>query len=506
MGWLPKHTARGQLANREYRRRAQTLRLALLEAQNRLREAGGAASIVVAGVDGAGKGETVNQLNAWLDPRWIRTRAFDGPSDEELERPPFWRYWRSLPPRGGITLFLSAWYSEPLAHHVEGADGAWLDARLEEIRRFEQTLVAEGTAVLKLWLHLDRDAQHDRLQELSRDPLNSWRVTRSDWDHCARYEAFASATEEILEATHTQASPWVVIDGSEARGRGLEVGDTVLRTLRQGLVDAGPAVPIEGTEPSPDLEAEEDALRPAGAPPRVSKAVYRKELERLHAEIATLHRTARQHGISLIGVFEGRDAAGKGGAIRRLVPAFDARRVEVVRIGPPTDEEAAHHYLWRFWRHQPRAGFITLFDRSWYGRVLVERVDGLASPEEWRRAYDEINDFERQTVEHGTVLVKFWLDVSGEEQARRFEERLRVTHKRWKLTDEDLHNREQWGAYDAAIGAMLARTDSPAAPWTVIPADDKRHARLEVLEGVARALRERLGAKPADGPAAEAEA
>jgi polyphosphate:AMP phosphotransferase len=490
MGWLPKHTRRAELANREYRRRAQTLRLALLEAQNQLREADGAAVIVVGGVEGAGKGETVNLLNAWLDPRWIRTRAFDGPSDEELERPPYWRYWRSLPPHGGITLFLSAWYSEPLTRRVDGADEAWLEARLEEIRRFEQTLVAGGTSVLKLWLHLDRETQEHRLHQLSGDPLQSWRVTPADWENCFHYDAFVAATEEILDATHSAAAPWVVIDGSERRGRGLDVGDSVLRLLSQRAGDGNAA---SGIVASPDLDAEEDAPRPPGEPPRVSKAVYRKEVERLHAELGVLHGIARERGVSLIGVFEGRDAAGKGGAIRRLVPAFDARRVEVIRIGPPTDEERAHHYLWRFWRHQPRAGFVTLFDRSWYGRVLVERGEGMASPRDWRRAYDEINDFERQIVDHGTVLVKFWLDVTRDEQERRFEERQRVSHKRWKLTDEDLRNRAKWDSYESAIGAMLGRTDEPAAPWTVILADDKRHARLEVLEGVVGAMRSRLG-------------
>jgi polyphosphate kinase 2 (PPK2 family) len=470
LGWLPKRTAREALNRREYRQRARDLRLALLEAQSQLRQAEGALVVVVGGVDGAGKGASVNLLNQWLDPRWIRTRAFDGPSDEELERPPYWRYWRSLPPRGSIALFLSAWYSEPLLRRVEGADDAWFQARSEEIRRFERTLALDGTALLKLWLHLDHKAQKRRLEALAGDPLQSWRVKPADWDNWRRYDAFVSATEELLSATHAREAPWVVIDGSDEYGRALDVGDAVLRTLRRRLEPAG--------------EVREGAA--------VAKAVYRKEVERARAELGRLHRLARERGTPLIGVFEGRDAAGKGGAIRRLVPAFDARRVDVVRIGPPSDEERAHHYLWRFWRRLPRAGHVTLFDRSWYGRVLVERVEGLASPAEWGRAYDEINDFERQIVEHGSVLVKFWLDVSPEQQEARFEERRRHAVKRWKLTEDDLRNRKRWGAYEEAIGDMLSRTHQPGAPWIVVAADDKRHARVEVLNRTVAALRERL--------------
>ena len=219
---------------------------------------------------------------------------------------------------------------------------------------------------------------------------------------------------------------------------------------------------------------------------------YQKELASLQARMALLHRRARDKGLSLVGVFEGRDAAGKGGAIRRLVPSIDARRVDIVRVGPPNDEERAHHYLWRFWRRIPRAGYVTLFDRSWYGRVLVERVEGLASPEEWNRAYSEIRDFEQQLVEHRLVLVKIWLEVSPEEQQRRFEERHRIAHKRWKLTEEDIRNRDRWTAYDEAISDMLRETDSEHAPWHVVVGDDKRSARLDVLRHFCDRQEERL--------------
>lgn len=493
IGWLPRSRERAPLSKSAHRKQTRALRLRLLRAQDDLRRVERAAVVVVAGVDGAGKGETVNRLTEWMDPRFIRTRAFDSATDEEIERPTFWRYWRSLPPHGYTTLFLSAWYSEPLLKRVDGATRAWLDGRLEEIRQFERTLAREGTAVLKIWLHLDRAAQERRFQSLASDPERSWRVTPRDWENLSRYEAFADATEEILDATHARHAPWLVIDGSEPKRRSLDVGEAMVRAL------ARPADPASSTTSAPDpsvhLACEDDddaALSPSES---VSKHAYQKELERRRAELSVLHRAARARGVSLICVFEGRDASGKGGAIRRLAPAFDVRRVDVVRIGPPSEEERAHHYMWRFWNRLPRAGFVTVFDRSWYGRVLVERVEQLISPADWERAYTEINDFERQIVGHGTVLVKCWLDVSHAEQARRFEERQRLAHKRWKLTDEDLRNRERWAEYSAAASEMWSSTGE-AAPWNVIPADCKRSARLRVLDEVARALESRLERGP----------
>ncbi|TFG97359.1 MAG: hypothetical protein E4H11_02035 [Myxococcales bacterium] len=225
----------------------------------------------------------------------------------------------------------------------------------------------------------------------------------------------------------------------------------------------------------------------------VPRAEYRERLAELQGELNRLHRRMQQAGSSLIVVFEGRDTAGKGGAIRRVVPAFDARCIDIARIGAPSDEERAHHYLWRFWRRVPAAGQIAFFDRSWYGRVLVERVEKLASEEEWSRAYEEINDFERQLVEHGAVVMKFWLHIDKAEQKRRFEERRRVAHKRWKLGEDDLRNRRNWKHYEAALREMLARTDSAHAPWTCISANDKRAARLEVLSTLRDRIAERLG-------------
>ncbi len=476
----------------EYRAKARDLRQALFAAQSDLLEERVSGVILVAGVDAAGKGATANQLNAWMDPRWITTRAFDGPTDEERERPRWWRYWRALPPFGSLGIFLSAWYSEPLQERVNGGNRAAFDAEMDEIRRFEQTLVDGGVAILKIWLHLDRDAQEERFRRLEADPLQRWRVTKADWANWRRYKRFAEATEEILDATDVPEAPWIVVDGSDERRRALDVGNAVLSGLRARIHGAGapsPTSPIEtpvvGGEDSTVIGLDDASVA-------LVKRRYRSDLAVLQARLSRLHRRARESQTSLVGVFEGRDAAGKGGAIRRAVEALDPRRVDVIRVSAPTEEELAHHYLWRFWRRIPRDGYVALFDRSWYGRVLVERVEGLASPDEWSRAYDEIREFERQLVEHRIVLVKIWLDVSAEEQERRFEERFRVAHKRWKLTDEDLRNRSRWHEYDTALTDLLRETDVAPAPWRVVAADDKRRARLEVLRHFCEALEQHL--------------
>ena len=485
---------RPPISKGDYRARALELRQALLQVQGGLREAQVSTILVIAGVDGAGKGETANLLNAWMDPRWITTRAFDGPSDEELERPQFWRYWRALPPYGQLAVFLSAWYSGPLQHRAEGGSREALDTELEGVRRFERMLGLGGTAILKIWLHLDRDAQERRFRALGADPLQSWRVTETDWSNWRHYDQFASATEEILDATDTREAPWIVIDGSDERRRALEIGDALLRLLRARLAVGVPGTTIaSGQHPAPEPEPVVSASE--REPPNLVKHAYRKELATARARLGLLHRRARDAGISLVGVFEGRDAAGKGGAIRRVVSALDARRVDIVRVAAPSDEERAHHYMWRFWRRIPRAGYVTLFDRSWYGRVLVERVESLATEEEWRRAYSEIRDFEQQLVDHRIVVVKVWFDVSFDEQERRFEERHRVPHKRWKLTNEDIRNRRLWSRYDDAIADMLRETDSVAAPWHVVPADDKRAARVDVLRHICERLEARLDAE-----------
>jgi polyphosphate:AMP phosphotransferase len=485
-----------KVGKQEYEERATDLRAELLEAQVRLREVGFPVILLFAGVDGAGKGRTANLLSEWMDPRWILTRAYAKPSQEERERPEFWRYWRDLPGDGEIGVFLSAWYTPPLLDRVYGEiSDSELDDRLERILSFERTLADSGAVILKCWMHLGRKPQKKRLESLEKDPLQSWRVTKRDWKHWKMYDDFVSAAERIIMRTSTGPAPWAIIEGADPPFRSLEVGAKLLEAIKHRLAGSGEPENHRGPAPAPDASesgARILVLSSLDLTKKLPKQDYQRKRDELQARLNLLHRKARDRKISTALVFEGWDAGGKGGAIRRVTPALDARDYKVIQIAAPSDEEKSHHYLWRFWRHLSRPGRFMIFDRSWYGRVLVERVEGFASEIEWRRAYAEINDFEQQLVDHGIVLVKFWLHISPEEQERRFRARAEISYKRWKLSDEDWRNREKWGRYEVAVNDMIERTSTPIAPWVLVEGEDKRYARIKVLKSVCESLERAL--------------
>jgi len=486
-----------KVSKKEYERRVPQVRADLLESQVRMRELGFPLVLVLAGVDGAGKSETANLLNAWMDPRWILTRAYGPPSQEESERPVYWRYWRDLPGHGETAVFMSAWYHDPLLDHVERRiSDVELEDRLERIQAFERTLANDGAVILKLWFHLGRKQQKKRLKSLEKDPLQAWRVSEQDWENWKRYDDFVAAAERIISQTSTGRAPWLIVEGTDPRYRELKVADEILAAVRRRIDAADGRATVDGNgddDPMPHVTpGSKTVLSAVDLGQRLEKPDYNRRKDELQGRLNLLHRTARERGISTVLVFEGWDAAGKGGAIRRLTPALDARSYQVIPIAAPTDEELAHHYLWRFWRRIPRAGRFAIFDRSWYGRVLVERVEGYADERSWRRAYAEINDFERSLVDHGTVLGKFWIHISPEEQARRFEARAKVPFKRWKLTDEDLRNRDKWERYELAVHDMVERTSTHRAPWHLVAGEDKRFARVQVLETVCDLLERAL--------------
>ncbi|MBI5006643.1 MAG: polyphosphate:AMP phosphotransferase [Nitrosomonadales bacterium] len=461
------------------------LREALLDAQFDLAEKGKFPVIIlIGGVDGAGRGETVNLLNEWMDPRFIQTHGMGEPSDEEMERPMMWRFWRALPPKGKIAVFQGSWYTWPILNRALGyTKVAELDQSLERAKRLEKMLTDEGALIIKFWLHLSKDKQEARLKALEKNPKTRWRVTKRDWDHFKRYDRFATIHESVIRHTSTAEAPWIVVEGADARYRGLTVGKVILEALRkrlaesekkkEGSVRAAPLLP-----PIDKL----NILETLDLTQKLDKKKFAADLEKYQGKLAMLTRDPRFKQITVVTVFEGNDAAGKGGSIRRITGALEARQYQVIPIAAPTEEERAQPYLWRFWRHVPRKGRVTIFDRSWYGRVLVERVEKFCSEADWMRAYGEINDFEAQLTRHDTVVVKFWLTISKEEQLRRFKEREKIGFKRFKITEEDWRNREKWDAYEQAIGDMVDRTSTEAAPWTLVEANDKNFARIKILK------------------------
>ena len=494
-----------KLPKEDYHQQVPRLREDLLIIQMELRNANFPVIVVFAGVDGAGKSETVNKLHEWLDSRWLVARAFGESSDEERDRPEYWRFWRELPPRGRMALFLSSWYSMPILDQVYGHTAlAEFDERLERIKTFEKTLADDGALILKFWMHLSKEAQKERLRKLEKNPLLHWRISKRDWQHWELYDQFIAAAERTIMKTSTGLAPWKIVEGYDERYRGVAVATGIRDAIRFRLEEAKAASAAgngDAVARSPKPVTNADGLLPVtilsqlDMSKTLSKDDYDAGLKRYQARLNQLQRTARERKVSTLLVFEGWDAAGKGGSIRRITAALDARDYQVIQIAAPTDEEAAHNYLWRFWRHIPRAGRVTIYDRSWYGRVLVERIEGFARTREWQRAYAEINDFEAQLVERGIVLVKFWLHITPDEQLKRFKEREQIAYKAWKLTDEDWRNRERWGEYELAVNDLVERTSTHQAPWTLVEANDKRHARIEVL----RTLCERLETALAGG-------
>jgi PPK2 family polyphosphate:nucleotide phosphotransferase len=302
----------------------------------------------------------------------------------------------------------------------------------------------------------------------------------------------------MIMRTSTADAPWTIVEGSDPRYRSLRVGTMLLEAIQRHIEKAKALAAMEepkaADEPPAFVIPTANILSKVEQPEkRMAKDAYREALALNQGRLHALQRRAYAENRSTMLVFEGHDAGGKGGAIRRVTRALDARQYRVLPFAAPTEEERGYHYLWRFWRHVPKGGRVAIFDRSWYGRVLVERVEGFATEAEWRRAYAEINQFEQRLTEHGVVLAKFWMHIDKDEQARRFKERMETPHKRWKMTDEDWRNREKWGQYEAAVHDMIERTSTRSAPWHIVPANDKRTARVKVLETVCDALEAALG-------------
>jgi polyphosphate:AMP phosphotransferase len=473
------------------------LRAALLEAQEQLRENGSFPVIIlISGVDGSGKGETINVLYEWMDPRYLATHAFYAPTAEERARPSMWRYWRALPRKGRTGIFAGSWYSQPIAERISNSlSRSDFDQRMDQLNRFEAMLVNEGALVLKFWIHLSKDAQRERLKTIETNPLTRWRVTKASWDRLKTYDKMQEVAGHLLRTTNTPWAPWIIVEGTDDRYRSLTVGKTILESLQRRLADKRDQNSPVAPPFSPRVDRL-DVLSSLDMTQSLTKKVYETELATWQGRLAELMRHPDFKKRALILAFEGSDAAGKGGAIRRVMSAMDARQYQIIPIAAPTEEERAQPYLWRFWRHMPRLGRVVIFDRTWFGRVLVERVEGFCSEADWLRAYAEINDFEHDIWHAGGIVIKFWLQISDEEQLKRFEERAQIEHKRFKITEEDWRNREKAAAYHQAVCDMVDRTSSGTAPWTIVESNDKYFARIKVLRTICERLERELKVDP----------
>ncbi|CAD5946651.1 Polyphosphate:AMP phosphotransferase [Planktothrix tepida] len=450
--------------------------------------------IVLEGWAAAGKGGLVKKMVGYMDPRGFTVHPIWPPTPEESRYPFLWRFWQKLPPQGTIGIFYHSWYTHILEDRLFGRlEAPDVPMAMRQINAFERQLVDDGAVMAKFWIHLSKKELKKRLKTASEDELEAWRVRPEDWKQAKNYDTYSTLAEEMVIHTGTGSAPWILVEGDCKRWARVKVLSTMVASIKEALDRLYIQLPPAFTTPQDRLQpTEPNPLAAVNLSAALSSENYKIQLRQQQVNLSQLQQTLHQQQIPVLALFEGWDAAGKGGAIKRLTDILDPRSYEVNTFAAPTDEEKAHHYLWRFWRWLPPGGKLGVFDRSWYGRVLVERVEGFATELEWRRAYQEINEFEEQLTSAGYVLVKFWLHIDQEEQLKRFQERKDNPYKLHKLTEEDWRNREKWPLYEVAANQMIQRTHTPHAPWTLVAANNKYYARVKVIETVVEAIRRRL--------------
>ena len=484
------------LSKETYKPVFEELEARLGECQRAARAAGLPVVVVFEGWDAAGKGTVINRLTQALDPRGFKVHPISAPTDQENYRPWMWRFWQKLPPKGKIAVFDRSWYGRVLFERMERLTRKrdWKQA-YAEIEQFERQLADSGVVIVKFWLHIGRKEQRRRFKEIEEHKATAWKVGKREWKQNKKYDEWVEAVEQMMQRTASADAPWTVVEATQGRYARVKVFETVIRAIEDELQRRAAAPKSELKPMAPPVvspTSRQTLLDRVDLSQSLLREEYDEQLDELQRRLFRLEHDLYVARIPAAIVYEGWDAAGKGGNIKRLTRGLDPRGYEVVPIGAPTDEEKAHHYLWRFWKNVPKAGHITLFDRSWYGRVLVERVEGYCSEDDWQRSFREINEFERQLVDYGTVMVKFWLQIDREEQLRRFEARKQDEQKQWKITDEDWRNREKIDQYEVAVVDMLRRTSTTYAPWTILEANCKLHARIKSLRTVADALQNAL--------------
>jgi polyphosphate:AMP phosphotransferase len=452
--------------------------------------------VVLEGWAAAGKGDLVKQVTNYMDPRGFTVHPILTPSEEERKYPFLWRFWQKLPPLGSIGIFYHSWYTHILEDRLfDKLAPADVPLTMRDINAFERQLIEDGAVIAKFWLHLSKKELKSRLKTYEQDEFESWRVRREDWQQAKNYQQYCSLAEEMLIYTSTGFAPWVLVEANCQRWAKVKVLSQLIAIIREALAkrEITIATPLPSLPPQEELlPTEPDYLAQIDLSLHLDRHEYKTELKQSQLELRKLQKAIFDKQIGVLLLFEGWDAAGKGGAIKRVTDILDPRSYKVSAFASPTDEEKQHHYLWRFWRRLPPRGNIGIFDRSWYGRVLVERIEGFANEAEWRRAYREINEFEAQLATANYVLIKFWLHISEEEQLQRFEARQGDHFKNYKLTDEDWRNREQFDLYYVAVNQMIARTNTSLAPWTIVPGNNKYYARVYILNTVINALKNKL--------------
>ena len=369
-------------------------------------------------------------------------------------------------------------------------EGDLYEKRIESIRRFERQLTDNGYLVLKFFMQIDKDEQGKRMEKLLDKEDTKWRVTGADkWQH-KHYKKCENVIDRYMKDTNMSTSPWYIIDAEDKKWAELQVMDTLVSSIEVALQNQRHSVPIlQNVFPLVKMPKLKDVELEGKT---IDEEEYQKELKKLQSRLGELHNRLYRKRVPVIITYEGWDAAGKGGNIKRVTGALDPRGYEVQPIASPEPHEKARHYLWRFWTRLPKDGHIAIFDRTWYGRVMVERLEGFCSENDWKRAYNEINEFEKELHDWGAVIIKFWVQIDKDTQLERFTERQNNPEKQWKITDEDWRNREKWDQYEEAVNEMLKKTSTTFAPWHILESVDKKYARIKALKIIIKELEKAL--------------
>ena len=479
-----------KIDKKNYKSEMVTLKKRLFELQRQVFESGMPVLIVFEGWSSSGKGTLIGKILNPLDPRYFNVYTMGKLSEDETMRPVLYSYFTKLPGNGRITILDKSWHRTILSEgmRLRSLGKSEADSFYSDINAFERQVTDSGVLIIKLFLHISRDEQKQRFKELEKNPGTRWRVNEADWEQNREYTKCLKEFSAMLEMSNFDNSPWSIIESNDKSYSTLKVFKTVIEKIENGL-SRRKQLTKQALPKLPDLGHDfEKILGSVNLDKKVSEAEYKDRINFYQKRISELGFKLYSKRRSVVMVYEGWDAAGKGGNIKRMTEELDPRGYEVVPIAAPTKEELEHHYLQRFWKKYPKDGHISIFDRSWYGRVMVERVEGFCTAEEWSRAYREINEMEKHMHNHGTLIFKFWLQIDQDEQLLRFKGRQDDTLKQYKITDEDWRNRDKWDEYENVVNEMIARTNTEYAPWLIVESNDKKYARIKTLEYVVKKL------------------
>ena len=475
----------------EIKQRLKAAEEKLSQQQMKLKEKKLPVLVLIEGWGAAGKGSAIGQIIKNIDPRFFKVFSMPStPTEEERRRPFLYRFFEKIPEAGKFTFLDSGWMDQIMKERLDGTlDDKAYAQRVDSVKRFERGLTDNGYLVLKFFFHISKKEQKRRIDELLEDKDTAWRVSPGDLHQNRHYEECLDTFDRYLDDTNTPSAPWYIIDSKSKKFAELQVMETLCMGIETALHNESLAVPLlQNAFPLVKMPK----LKDVPLDKTIGEEEYKKELKELQAKLGQLHNRLYRKRVPVIIGYEGWDAAGKGGNIKRLTGALDPRGFEVHPIASPEPHEKARHYLWRFWTRLPKDGHIAIFDRTWYGRVMVERLEGFCSENDWQRAYYEMNEFEQELANWGAVILKFWVQIDKDTQLARFTDRQNTPSKQWKITNEDWRNREKWDLYEQAVDEMLQKTSTTYAPWHILESVDKKYARIKALKIVIEALEKAL--------------